>query len=51
MNDKEKEITETLLSFFSQFETFDIYTEIVLEEFFKELLHEQQNLHISGEER
>jgi len=51
MNDKEKQIVDTLVSFFGQFETFDVYTEIVLEEFFKELLDEQQNLHISCTER
>lgn len=37
-------------SFFKQFGKFDVYTQIVLEEFFKELLDEQAlSLHISGE--
>lgn len=51
MDDKEKQIVDTLVSFFGQFEDFDIYSQIVLEEFFKELLDEQQNLHIPGKKR
>jgi len=37
LNDKEKELEETIDEFFKQFGNFDIYTQIVLEEFFKEI--------------
>lgn len=49
MNSKETEIKETINSFFDQFGIKDLYTQIVLEEFFKELFNEESNLHISGE--
>lgn len=51
MNSKETEIKETINSFFDQFGIKDLYTQIVLEEFFKELFNEESNLHISGESR
>jgi len=47
MNEENKENLKTLETsaaieaFFSQFGTFDIYTQIVLEEFFEELLSEK----------
>ena len=48
---KEKDIKETINSFFEQFGKTDIYTQIVLEEFFKELYNEKSDLHISCEKR
>ena len=42
MNDKAKEIVETFDTFIKQFENFDLITQIVLEEFFKEILGEKQ---------
>jgi len=38
MNEENKLIDETLESFFEQFGSLDIYTKIVLEEFFKEIM-------------
>lgn len=38
---KNKETAAAIEAFFGQFGTFDIYTQIVLEEFFKELLNEK----------
>lgn len=38
---KNKETSAAIEAFFSQFGTFDIHTQIVLEEFFKELLDEK----------
>jgi hypothetical protein len=42
MNDKQKEIFETFDCFLKQFEKYDEITQIVLEEFFKELLSEKK---------
>lgn len=46
-----KKNDDTLEIFFNQFGEIDIYTKIVLEEFFKELLNEKSDVHISGEKR
>lgn len=46
-----KLINETLESFFENFGSLDIYTKIVLEEFFKEIMNEKSSLHIFGEKR
>jgi hypothetical protein len=56
MKDFDNEImpmaTDAIDSFFKQFGKFDIYTQIVLEEFFKELFDEQElSLHISSKTR
>lgn len=51
MNNNEKEIADTLNCFFKQFSFDDSYTQIVLEEIFREILSEKSNLHISGSER
>lgn len=47
---KENEIKDTINCFVDQFGFLDIYTQIVLEEFFKELYNEQ-NLCLSSEKR
>jgi hypothetical protein len=38
---KNKEVSDALEAFFKQFGTFDKHTQIVLEEFFEELLNEK----------
>lgn len=38
---KDKETSAAIEAFFGQFGTFDTHTQIVLEEFFKELLNEK----------
>jgi hypothetical protein len=48
--DQNKEIAMTMESFIGQFGKIDIYAQIVLEEFMKELI-KQNDLHISSEER
>lgn len=50
MNTKEEQIADSLNCFLKQFGFIDIYTQIVIEEVFKELLNES-NLCLSGEER
>lgn len=42
---KEEEVADALEIFFDQFGKSDIYTQIVLEEFFKRLLDESIHLH------
>jgi hypothetical protein len=51
LSSKEDEIKDTINSFFKQFGNSDIYTQIVLEEFFRELFNEKSDLHISSTER
>lgn len=41
LSQKDQEVSQTIQAFFGQFGTFDIYTQIVLEEFFQELLSEK----------
>jgi hypothetical protein len=50
-NLKDKQTSAAIEAFFCQFGTFDIYTQIVLEEFFKELLDEKHAIHIPSETR
>jgi len=41
-DDAESKATEAMQCFFGQFGTLDIYTKIVLEEFFKELIDDKK---------
>jgi hypothetical protein len=41
MEDKQKQIIDTFGCFIKQFEKYDDITQIVLEEFFKEILREE----------
>jgi hypothetical protein len=50
LKDKNEEIADTLSCFFDQFGSMDLYTQIVIEEIFKELMDEP-NFHIPSEER
>ena len=49
--ENEKTVDDTLELFFNQFGKIDIYTKIVLEEFFKEILNEKSNVYLSSEEK
>lgn len=51
MNKKEDEIKDTIDCFLDQFGSGDIYTQIVLEEFFRELFNEKYNIRLPSEKR
>jgi hypothetical protein len=48
---KDEEVQDTLKCFFNQFGFIDFYTQIVLEEFFKELLNDKSDVCLFSEER